>query len=216
VPPKGPEFEWPNGIEGLRVQGQVGNARHKYIGDNADAVQVMHRDSRTFEMTGQFSGITGSQNVHELLDVITADSTVGYWLLYLPPGGSSSLVFMEQQVNIEGYDFNHAQDDRMDSWDYTITFIRVGIGKKAKKITNIVGSPQNPAGSKKPPKGKDSRTFTIHAGGRTLRAAAQLVYGNPERWNEIYKKNLKALNALKIPTHILPTKNLPLGMKLHY
>jgi hypothetical protein len=212
--PNGPSFEWPNGVEGMRVQGNIGNARHRYIGDNADVVQVMHRDSRTIEMSGQFNGITASTNVRDLLAVITADSPRGYWLLKLPPG---VLTVREQQVNIDAYDFTHAFDDRTDSWDYSVTFIRIGIGNKIKKKATIK-SPTNPTAKvvKTVNRGKGTRIYTIHAGGRTLRAAAQLVYGNPERWREIYNKNISALSKLNVPMHLIPTKNLPLGMKLHY
>jgi hypothetical protein len=214
--PKGDTFEWPNGVEGLRIQGSIGNARHKYIGDNADVVQVMHRDSRTIEMSGMFTGITASANVRALMAVITAVSPTGYWILSLPPGGDKGVITQTQQVNIDNYEFDHAWDDRTDSWNYTITFIRVGIGKKITPPKNVTTSPKNPGTTRTTPRGTPSRVFTIHAGGRTLRAAAQLVYHNPERWKEIYNKNLKVLNSLNIPLHILPTKNLPLGLKLHY
>lgn len=210
--PNGPSFEWPNGVEGIRIAGQIGNARHKYIGDNADVVQVMHRDSRTIEMSGQFSGVTGSENIRDLLAVVTAVSGTGYWLLKLPAG---VLPTKEQQVNIEAYDFDHPQDDRMDSWDYTITFILIGVGKKLKS-KKVIASPTNPITKTGKDKGTGQRIFTIHAGARTLRAVAKLVYGNPERWREIYDKNTKVLNSLGIPFNILPTKILPLGLKLHY
>lgn len=210
--PGGPSFEWPNGVEGFHVVGQVGNARHKYIGDNADVVKVMHRDSRTLEMSGQFSGRTASQNVRDLLDVITAVSPRGYWTLTLPSG---VLPTREQLVNIDSYDFDHPWDDRTDSWNYTVSFIRIGVGKGLKK-KKIIASPTNPTSKRAKPKGTATRTFTIHAGARTLRAAAKLVYGNPDRWREIYNKNLTALNKLGIPLNVLPTKNLPLGLKLKY
>ncbi len=212
--PGGKTFEWPNGVEGIRVAGQIGNSKHRYIGDNADVVQVMHRDSRTIEMTGQFNGITASENVRDLIDVITSESPKGHWVLTLPAG---VLPTKTQLVNIDNYDFVHAWDDRTDSWDYTITFTRVGVGKNvAKKKT--IDSPSNPTvkTKKAEPKGKGERTFTIHEGATSLRAVAKLVYDNPDRWREIYNKNTKVLNSLNIPLHILPTKVLPLGLKLHY
>jgi hypothetical protein len=212
--PGGAKFEWPNGVEGMRVAGQVGNARHKYIGDNADVVQVMHRDSRTIEMTGQFNGITGSENVRDLVEVITAVSPKGYWILTLPSGVLPTKV---QYVNIDSYDFDHPFDDRMDAWNYTISFIRIGVGKNVTK-KKTVASPSNPIAKNKvvANKGVGTRTFTTHAGGNTLRAVAKLVYDNPDRWREIYNANIKALTALNIPMNILPTKPLPLGLKLKY
>lgn len=212
--PNGPSFEWPNGIEGLRVAGQVGNARHKYIGDNAEVVQVMHRDARTIEMSGMFTGITAEISVRDLLSVITAVSPTGYWILTLL---GSKLTLNQQHVNIDNYEFTHEADDRTDSWNYNITFIRVGIGAKPKPKPTVK-PPANPITKTGKPgtKGKGPRTFTIRAGARTLRAVAQVVFHNPERWKEIYNLNVKALNGLNIPLHTLPTKNLPLGLKLYY
>lgn len=210
--PGGPSFEWPNGVEGIHVQGQVGNARHKYIGDNAEVVKVMHRDARTIELSGQFNGITASQNVNDLMNVISADSPRGYWVLTLPSG---VLPTKEQFVNVETYDFQHEWDDRTDSWNYSVMLIRIGVGRKLKK-KKIIASPTNPTNKKAKPKGTPTRVFTVHAGGRTLRAAAKLVYGNPDRWREIYNKNITALGKLGIPMNVIPTKNLPLGMKLKY
>jgi hypothetical protein len=178
-------------------------------------VQVMHRDSRTIELSGMFSGLSGSVNVRDLIAVVTADSPAGYWDLKLPSG---VLPTNEQHVNIDGYDFDHPWDDRTDSWAYSITFIRVGIGQKLSKGKKKVKSPSNPSTktTKPQPKGKGARTFTIHAGATSLRSVAKLVYQNPDRWREIYEKNLKVLNSLGIPLHILPTKNLPLGLALKY
>lgn len=212
----GPSFEWPGGVEGVRVSGQVGNARHKYIGDNAERVKVMHRDSRTLELSGQFAGVSGNESIQKLLSVITAVPPTGHWMLKMP---ANVLPARQWQVNIDSYDFTHAFDDRMDSWDYAITFIYVGTGPKLVGKKQTAKQPLNPVGTtiKVPKKkGKGARTFTIHSGARTLRAVAKLVYGNPERWPEIYNKNFKYLTMLNIPFNILPTKILPLGFPLKY
>lgn len=212
VPPKGPRYEWPVGVEGIVISGNPGLATHNYLGDNAPVVQITHRDARRIEMTGMLPGETGSENMRDLLEVITAVPPLGYWILVLPSG----ILIKEQQVVIESYNFAHPEDNRMDDWNYSIVLIKTGVGNKInnpKKTT----SPVNPVGSKtNPPKGTGSRIFTTKNGANTLRAVAKIVYGNPARWREIYNKNTKLLNSLNVPIIDLQYKRLPYGLKLHY
>lgn len=207
----GDEFVWPLGIEGATISGQVRVAEHLYIGDNAAVLQVMHRDDRRIELTGQFPGDTGSENMRDLLEIIQAETPDDGKILTLPG------VFPKQQlVVIESYSFNHPEDDSTASWDYTIALRRQGVGRK---IAQPKPRPNPPAlGSNRAAvaKGKSSRVFTVHAGGNTLRAAAQIVFKNPNRWREIYDKNQKVLNKLGVPMVQLPTHRLPYGMKLRY
>ena len=212
VPPKGPRYEWPIGVEGMGISGSPGLAIHNYLGDNAPSVQVVHRDARRFEMRGILPGNTGSENMRGLLDVITAVAPLGYWILSLP----ATIFTKEQQVVIENYTFDHPEGDFTGSWTYTISFIRTGVGAKKSK-PKTTGSPVNPVGSTaKPKKGKTNRIFTTKNGANTLRAVAKIVYGNPSRWREIYNKNRKLLSSLNLPLAQLQYKRLPYGMKLNY
>lgn len=208
IPPNGPKFEFPVGVEGITVAGQVGAATHRYLGDNATVMQVTHRDARTIELSGIFPGITGSSNMQDLLEVITAVAPRGYWNLTLP----SSIFPRVQQVVVMDYSFDHPQEDRDDNWFYSISLARTGTGAKVKKSTKTK-SPSNPTSSVK---GKSPRIFTTTAGARTLRAVAQNVYKDATRWTEILNKNYKTLAALNTPLVQMQTKQLPLGMKLNY
>lgn len=212
IPPKGPKYEWPLGVEGISISGSPGLAIHNYLGDNAPVVQIVHRDSRRFALTGIFPGDTGSDNMRSLLGVIEAVAPLGYWILSMP----ATIFLKEQQVVIEDYNFDHPEDDFTGSWAYSISFIRTGVGaRKAKKKTTR--SPNNPIGStRKPPKGKSNRIFTTKNGANTLRAVAAIVYGNANRWREIYNKNQKLLKSLNVPLAQLQYKRLPYGMKLNY
>lgn len=207
----GAEFVWPLGIEGATISGQARLAEHFYIGDNSAVLQVMHRDDRRIELTGQFPGDTGSDFMRDLLEIVAAETPDNGKILTLPG------VFPKQQlVVIENYNFTHAEDDPTKSWDYTITFRRQGVGKKiaAPIVTPRAVVPgTNKAAVKK---GKPSRVFTVHSGGNTLRAAAQIVFSNPNRWREIYNKNAKALKKLGVPLVQISTHRLPNGMKLYY
>lgn len=207
----GGQFVWEAGLEGLRISGSATIAEHRYLGDNAVVGFVTHRDTGRIEMTGQFSGKTGATNVRDLRQLIMQVTPPGGKILTLP-----NRVFIKQQlVIVENYDFSHSADDRTDSFDYTVSFLMVGIGKKVRS-TKKTRPPSNPQASKAKPKGKPTRVFTTKNGASTLRAVAKIVYGNAERWRDIYNKNLKLLKSLNIPLHTLPTKTLPYGLKLHY
>jgi hypothetical protein len=212
VPPNGPRYEWPLGVEGIGLSGNPGLAIHNFLGDNAPVVQIVHRDSRRIRLTGILPGDTGSDNVHGLIAVIEAVAPLGYWILTVPAG----ILRREQQVVIEDYSFDHPEDDPTGSWTYSISLIRTGVGARRSK-PKTTGAPVNPVGStKKSPKGKSNRIFTTKSGGNTLRAVAALVYGNAARWREIHKKNTKLLNSLGVPLEQLQYKRLPYGMKLNY
>lgn len=207
----GDQFVWEAGLEGVRISGNATIAEHRYLGDNAVVGFVTHRDTGRIELSGQFSGKTGATNVRDLRQIIMAVTPKGGKILTLP-----NRVFIKQQfVIVENYDFVHAQDDRTDSFDYTVSFLLIGVGKKTRS-TKKVRPPSNPTSRKAKPKGKATRVFVTKNGASTLRAVAKIVYGNPDRWREIYNKNLKVLKSLHIPLHTLPTKVLPYGIRLHY
>lgn len=209
--PGGPSFEWPLGVEGIVISGSATLAEHKYIGDNAVVLQVMHRDDRRIILSGMFAGVTGSENVRDLLEVVEADTPAAGKVLTLP----AIILPKNQLVMVENYNFEHMQDDRNDSWTYTITLRRTGVRGLVKK-PKVINTPVNPNSKKPKNKGKSGRVFTVRNGARTLRAVAKIVYKNDLRWREIYNKNQKALNKLDTPLHELPIKTLPLGMKLEY
>jgi hypothetical protein len=207
--PGGPTFEWPLGVEGIRVSGSAQIAEHKFIGDDSPSLQVTHLDDRRITLTGQFPGLTGSQNIQDILKVITYPAKDGK-VLTLP-----AIIFPTTQlVMVENYDFDHPEDERTQTWNYTVTMRFMRTGKRLKKDKFI--KPPHKGGKKKPPKGKSTRVFTVHAGANTLRYIAKIVYGNANRWHDLYSKNEKKLNALRIPLHNLPNYRLPLGMKLNY
>lgn len=210
IPKSNVKFEWPLGLEGISVRGASGLSEHRYLGDNALVVQIVHRDARRLELTGEFGGKTGSDNMRELLAVITAQVPLGYWILKLP----YDTVAKEYYVVVENYDFTHRAEDRNDSWEYSVNFIFTGVGAKL-KVPKKTAPPNNPISSKKP-KGKSNRVFTTKSGANTLRAIAKLVYGNANRWKEIYVKNQLKLSTLNVPLVQMQYKRLPYGWKLNY
>jgi len=211
IPPNGATFEWPLGLQGFRISGRVGNAQHLYLGDNAPVVQIVHRDARSFEMSGEFLGKTASQNARDLMEVVTSPNPQGYWILRLPAG----IFPKEQLVVIDGYDFDHTPEDRTDSFSYTIAMIRTGVGNTISgqsdpDATNPPGGPTT-----NPPRGETGRTFTTRDGADTLRLIANIVYGDPSLWQQIYQKNKEFFDKFNIPLVKLQYVVLGPGMKLN-
>lgn len=205
------KFEWPLGVEGVTISGQPTLAEHRYIGDNDIVLDVTHLDDQRIVLSGMFPGLTGTQNMEDLMRVIRAPQPKPGKVLVLP-----RIVFSNELiVAVADYNFDHPEDDRTGSWTYTITFRRVATGRKTSS-PRVARSPVNPNPGKKGKKrGRSERVFTVHAGGNTLRAAAKLVYGNANRWQEIYNKNTKTLKKYG-PLYSISTKRLPLGLKLEY
>jgi hypothetical protein len=210
--PNGITFEWPIGVEGIRFAGSATMAEHKYIGDNDVVLQVTHGDDQRITMTGQFPGLTGHLNMERLMAVCRAPTPAKGKILHLPKGVFSH----EIRVKIDSYDFDHPEDDRNASWNYTIVMRRIALGRAVKSPPRIQTHPSRPAAKGGKAKGKGHRVFTVHKGANTLRSISKIVYGNPSKWQTLFNKNRTALLKLHVPFHRLPMKRLPLGMKITY
>ena len=204
--PNGAAFVWPLGTEGFRISGSATLGIRKYMGDNAVVVQVTHTDERRIELSGMFPGNTGAENMRDLIEILTGKAP--YKSLRLP-----GVFPLEQYVTVENYEFRHEEDDRTKSVLYTVTFLRSGVGKKVRR-RRVTQPPPNPKKAKN--KGKPARIFTVRDGYRTLRSIAQKVYGNSNRWNDLYKLNTQKLNSMGIPYHMIPITQLPLGTAIRY
>ena len=206
--PGGATFIWPLQVEGFRLVGNAQLGIHRYLGDDEAVVEVTHRSESRIEMSGVFPGKTGVANMRELRDICVAKTPKDGKILRLP-----GIFPNEQYVVVENWDFSHSEEERTEEILYNITFVKTGIGKRVQRKTPKYPSP-NPKRVRN--KGKSSRVFTIRAGVRTLRGVANKVYGNHNRWREIYNLNVMTLNHLGIPFHQMPTKQLPIGLGLRY
>jgi hypothetical protein len=206
-------FTWPIGIEGLRRSGTAALGIHRYLGENSVDVQVLHKDESRIEMSGVFPGITGRQYMNSLIDVIMADTPERGKILHLP-----GVFPREQYVVVENYDFSHDEDDRTHSWTYTITFVRIEVGKRVKDPHGKPPPPQ--PGVKTNNRGKAGRIFTIKDGVRTLKAVAKLKYGDADDWRKLLNANRQTLRAYmgrhNISMHQLPTHRFPIGTKFRF
>jgi len=207
------KFEWPLGVEGLRVAGQASVAEHRYLGDNALVVDVTHLDARRIEMRGLFPGMTGAENVRDLLEVIIDENPPDGKELWLPG------IFPKTQFGVvESYEFTHEETDATDSWMYVMTFIRTGVGKK-KASPARRPSPTNPTTTRKPkkkPKGQPAKKHTVKSAQGSVKSVAKQMYGDADRWLQVYENNREVFQGMGIPMHETPTAILPPGTSLKF
>jgi hypothetical protein len=215
------EFVWPVGTESFRHSGQATVGIRKYIGDNAADVHVVHKDEAHIELTGVFPGLKSVDSMIALKDVITAQTPERGKILTLPG------IFEEMKyVAVESYEFNHDQDDRTHSIDYSIQFVIMGTGQDVAKRKAGTPAPQPGASVKpKPPAGKGTgtrpssepnRTYTMTGTTNTLPLMAKVVYGDPDKWPRIVEMNATYFKSVDQPMHALPFSVFGVGTKLKY
>lgn len=207
--PGGAAYVWPLGTEGFTLTGLTDVAIHKYIGDDEIDVNVMHRDEPRFEMSGLMPGNTAVDNMNSLLEVLRAPTPDRGKILFIP------YAFPRQQMVVPlDWNFTHDESDRTRSIAYTVSFLRLGAGRRRGPGAENQNPSANPApGSSNA--GDSARTFTVKDGFRTLRAISKKVYGDPDKWTKLYNLNEKKLKNKGITKQEAATHKLPEGMKLN-
>jgi len=158
-------------------------------------------------MTGTFPGILGVQNKAALRLVIRDQTNDPGKILFLP-----GIFERIQYVVVENYDFYHDPSDRTHSWDYTVTFIRTGAGKR---ISDPHGHPAPPnPGSKKDPRGRGARFYKAKVNLQTFRQISKKVYGDEKKWTQLADANMDLQQG--IPYHQIPNHRWPYGTKIYY
>lgn len=205
-------FVWPVGTEGFSIVIDPVLGVHKYLGDNQVDVQVVHVGQENITLTGTFPGQTSNENMNALRDICLRQSPERGKVLHLP------LVLPKYQyVIVENAQFDHAEGDMYQDIHYTISFVKVGTGKNAATKTPSTGK-QNPTTTVKKvsPKGKAARSFTVTSSFNTLRKISSHLGRGSNGWSELFTKNKTWFVKNKVPTHLVPDKKLPLGMKVYY
>jgi hypothetical protein len=217
--PGGEKYEFPLGTEGFRLTGSAQLAMHHYIGDNAVEVQVIHNDESHIEISGALPGNTSDKNMNALRDILVKDTPKQGKILSLP-----GIFPRQQMVVVESYEFSHPEDERTDSIFYTISFVRIGVGKKVQRADVKQPTP-NPHSTKAPafgPRGPKKtqpvgqRIFVMRDGARTLRAMSRIVFHNPYKWRIIYNRNHTFIDKEKLPQYKIPIHIWPMGTRFRY
>ena len=207
-------FVFPVGPEGFQEQGQATLGVHNYIGDTESDATTVHYDESRITLSGTFPGLTSVDVMKECRTMLRSPQKARGLILWVP-----GVFEQEQFVLPDTWSFEHAEDDRTHSINYTITFLRIGTKGHVNDPTNSI-PPPNPGGNSGG-KGKPAHVFTIRHGIRTLRAVAKHVYHDADAWPRLVRLNQGQLNRWKrkhpnVPLHKIPTYRWPLGTKFRY
>lgn len=207
--PGGRAYVWPLGIEGFELVDQAELGRHKYLGQIELDVDVTHKAETTITLSGLFPGRTSVANMNALRAIFYADTPERGKILHLP-GVLTNL----QYVVCDRESFTHAQDERTNDIQYSLTVVKVGTGKK---VPNT-GPTQPDAGRGNVGKGRGTRKYAANSKHRTLRQIAYAVFRNGARWTELYavKKNARWFDSRDISAHRVPDYRLPIGTVIYY
>src|SRR4029077_2186297 len=202
-------YVFPTPVEGFTRSGQAQLGLRHYLGSNTVDGVTMHYEEGRITLSGTFPGLTSRQNMAECIDMLRSHTQERGLVLYAP-----GVFEREQYLLPENWNFNHTEDDRSHSIEYSITFVRIGDGKK---VTDPKGTPppMNPRISKLK-KGKPTRTFTTKAGAQTLRAIAKIVYKDAGKWKQIVGLNRSLITKTGKSMQALPLYRFPLGTKFRY
>jgi hypothetical protein len=205
--PGGHAFVWPLGVEGFDIITSTTLGLHKYLGEIELDVSVTHRGEKRITLSGVLPGWTSNENMVNLQGIYEADTPENGKILYLPG------IFQRLQYVVgESANFKHNPEDRTQDINYSIVFIKVGLGKKIKQRSN------HPPPGRKQNKGKAQRYFVANNRYHTLRQIARKLWHNANRWTELYNKNPKWFNNHQppIPTHQIPDYRIPNGVRIRY
>jgi hypothetical protein len=210
--PNGPAFVWPLGIEGFTLSVDSTLGIHKYIGDNAVQVDVIHKGQENFAMSGNLPGDTGPENARKLRDVFYADTPRRGKILFIP-----GILPYAQRVVLANLRIDHGEDDRGEDLRYSLDVVRIGYDEDYKadpRLTDPDTQPQSGgSGSSGKKVAASPKKFAVTATVNTLRKIASAKNTN---WNTLYTKNEALFVKLKIAYMRAPDYKIKLGTKINY
>jgi len=206
----GPAFIWPLGLESfdLTIEPQLGI--HRFIGDNAVAVDVTHLGEERFLMSGNFPGLSGPDNLRALRQIVYEKTPKLGKILYVP-----HILAYAQRVVVARARFSHAMEDNSQDLTYEIEFVRIGLTKGAGKSDDVpqLEVPRAPGTGRAQP---GARSLKVDSKHNTLRKIAAWKLGSAAKWQVIYDKNEKWFRKKGIVTAKVPDYHIPLGTRLYW
>lgn len=210
----GGAFQWPLGIEGFTIVIDPTLGIHKFIGDNAVKVDVVHNGQESINLSGSFPGTQGDpdndvaiQAFRNLREMVYRDTPNEGKILYVP-----LLMSNAQRVVVAHAEFGRSADQRGTDMSYSIDFMRTGIAAAAPDVTIPDPQPQPTVGKK----GNTARHLNADAKHNTLRKIAAWKLGGADQWRSIYDKNRNYFTNNKIVMAKVPDYRLPQGTVVYY
>ena len=203
----GPAFQWPLGLEGYSLTIDPTLGIHKFIGDNAVTVDVIHKGEEHFTMNGSFPGLSAPHLIRALRDLVYQGAPTEGKILFIP-----QLMAHAQRVHVVR--FETSRDDTARGYDslYTIEFVRLGqLNAINSLITPVVPSPIVTTGSPS----SSAATVNVDSKHNTLRKLAAWKFNDSRKWRTIYNLNEKWFVKNKVPLTKAPDHRLPVGLKVN-
>lgn len=200
-------FQWPLGLQGWGLTTDPTLGIHKYIGDNAVEIDVIHAGEEHITMTGQFLGDTAPALVQALREVVRRIVPREGKILYIP-----EILTHAQRVQVVRSEFSGDEDVRGRDCRYSIEFAIMGLAGK-------VPGPQYTADELPTTaikKGVSPRTVSADSKHNTLRKIAAWKLGNSAKWRTIYELNELWFVAHSISSAKAVDYRIPLGTSIYY
>lgn len=202
----GPAFQWPLGLEGYTMAIDPLLGIHKFIGDNAVTVDVLHAGEEHFTMTGSFPGNSAPALIRALRDLVYQGAPAEGKILFVP-----EIMSHAQRVQIVHFESSRQETDRGRDTAYSIEFVRLGVLNAISSMTTpIIPVPLKTTGKTT----KSTRSVTVDAAHNTIRKIAKWKLGDQNSWLTVYNANNKYFENNKIPFVKSPDHRLPTGMKV--
>lgn len=203
----GPAFQWPLGLEGFTLSIDPLLGIHKFIGDNAVTVDVLHAGEEHFTMQGSFLGLSAPALIRALRDVVYQGAGSEGKILFIP-----EIMSHAQRVEVVHAEFSRAQDSRGKDADYSIEFVRLGtLNAISSLVAPIIPTPQVATGKK----AKSSKSIQVDAKHNTARKIARWKLGDATKWRTIYNANEKFYNNNNVKLAKAPDYRIPNGTKIY-
>lgn len=210
VPPNGPFFVFPGGVEGFDLTGAAAVSNHKALGGNVPRAIVVHRDEFHVVLSGAFVGDRAFDNGRALRQVCVANTPDEGKLLYVP-----YVLDNYQQVIVESHSIRGQAGN--DFVEYSVSCLKIGTGATAHVEHHaIISRPFPILSTPRQPRGKGAQPFVVNSKFNTLRKIARLKFGTTGRWGELYSKNHKYFEKHNVTFHKAADHRLPLGTKIAY
>lgn len=203
----GPAFQWPLGLEGYSLIVDPLLGIHKFIGDNAVTVDVLHAGEEHFTMTGGFPGNSSPALIRALRDLVYQGAPAEGKILFVP-----EIMSHAQRVQVVHFESSRTDTDRGRDSSYSIEFVRLGILNAISSMTTpIIPQPQTTTGKTT----KSTRTVTVDAQHNTLRKIARWKLGSAGKWETLFNANERYFVYNTIPKAKAPDARLPVGQKIN-
>ena len=199
-------YQWPLGVEGFELTTDPVLGVHRFIGDNAVSVDVLHTGEERIVLTGNFPGDTSPAQIQMLREVVRRKAPAGK-ILFIP-----EIMTHAQNVQVGPSKFSRPEDGYGRDFRYSIEFLIQGLAGKT-------GAPQfqpDEIVTNAAAKGKAPRTLKVDSKRNTLRKIAAWKLGSGAKWRQVFNLNELWFVSRSVPLAKAPDYRIPVGTVIYF